>query len=57
MQCPKCQTETEHEHLHNAAHGIPGTHMAGSERYECIKCGYVMRKEEAEAQNLKFVCD
>lgn len=57
MDCPECNKNTEHNHLHNAAHGIQGTHMAGSERYECKECGYAMRKEEAESQELKFVLD
>lgn len=57
MDCPECGERTEHKHLHDAAHGIPGTHMDGSERYECEECGYAMRKEEAESQELKFVLD
>jgi len=36
--------------MHDCAHGIPETHMDGSERYECAVCGYKMRKEEAESQ-------
>ena len=37
-QCD-CDCETEHWHGHDTAHGIPGTHMAGSERYVCQICG------------------
>lgn len=37
--CRRCKRDTEHRHLHDCAHGIPETHMAGSERYECIECG------------------
>lgn len=56
--CPKCG---EHflKHIHNCAHGISGTHMAGSERFEC-ECGYSVfasDKEEAEKQGLKFELD
>lgn len=57
MNCPKCKKKTEHKHMHDAAHGIPETHIAGSERYVCVECGYVMRKEEGEKQGLKFVLD
>ena len=57
MNCPECSKKTEHKHMHDEAHGIAGTHMAGSERYECAECGYAMMKEEAESQGLKFVCD
>lgn len=39
--CDNCQTETDHLHLHDTAHGIVGTHMAGSERFECAECGRV----------------
>jgi predicted RNA-binding Zn-ribbon protein involved in translation (DUF1610 family) len=37
--CPKCG-HAFFKHMHNCAHGIPGTHMAGSERYECMECGF-----------------
>ena len=42
MDCPECKKMTEHTYLHNTAHGIPGTHMVGSERYECNECSYKM---------------
>lgn len=57
MNCPKCKKTTEHKHMHNEAHGISGTHMDGSERYECAECGYVMYKKEAEVRGLAFVLD
>jgi len=57
MQCPKCEKETEHVHEHDCAHGIPDTHMSGSERYRCRVCGYTMRKVEGEKQGLKFILD
>lgn len=31
--------------------------MAGSEHYQCKECGYIMFKEEGEAQGLKFFLD
>jgi hypothetical protein len=57
MECPNCQRTTEHRHLHDTAHGIPETHLDGSERYECAVCGYSMRRAEGEGQGLRFVCD
>lgn len=57
MNCPNCKCETESHHMHNEAHGITGTHMDGSERYECVSCGYAMYKTEGENQGLRFVLD
>lgn len=57
MNCPECQKKTETKHLYDAAHGIVGTHMDGSERYECGDCGYCMYKSEGEQQGLKFFLD
>lgn len=45
------------DHLHDTAHGISGTHMAGSERYWCAKCGRTIRAEEGKKLGLKFVLD
>ena len=55
MECPRCEKTTEHTHRHYAVHGIPGTHMAGSEHYECVECGYTMYKNEGERQGLKYI--
>lgn len=56
MKCPKCGDETL-QHLHQTAYGIIGTHIAGSERYEC-ECGFVVtNREEAEEFNLIFTED
>ena len=57
MDCPECKKITNHIYLHNAAHGIPGTHMVGSERYECIECGYKMFKQEGIEKGLEFFLD
>jgi len=57
MKCPNCRRETEHRHLHDEAHGVTGTHMDGSERYECAECGYAMFPEEGERQGLRFFLD
>ncbi len=56
MLCPKCK-EDKLKHLHACAHGIEGTHMKGTERYEC-DCGfYVGDKEDAEQYDLEFTLD
>ena len=38
QRCPDCNGST-FSHVHDAAHGIPGTHMDGSERFTCYECG------------------
>ena len=56
MECPKCKKDTL-QHKHNCAHGIPETHMAGSERFEC-ECGfYVGNARDGKDHNLIFVLD
>jgi len=57
MECSKCETESEFRHLHNEAHGLAGTHMAGSERFECKSCGYSVYKVEGEKLGFKFIAD
>lgn len=37
-KCPKCGYTCEFRHMHDTAHGIEGTHMSGSERFECSQC-------------------
>lgn len=56
LVCPKCGNPTLN-HLHNCAHGILETHMAGTERFECncgFRCGDA---KEAEKFGLKFILD
>lgn len=54
--CPKCKKQTL-KHSHNLAHGIPGTHMAGSEIIKC-ECGYFCdMKQQAEKDGLEFYLD
>ena len=56
LTCPKCK-EGALTHLHDCAHGIKGTHMAGSERFEC-KCGFkISNNTEAKKHDLKFIID
>lgn len=43
--------------MHNTAHGIPETHMAGTERFECKKCGYAIYKEEGEKLGFVYALD
>jgi ribosomal protein L44E len=55
--CNVCQKETEHSHLHDSVHGLEGTHMSGSERYQCVECANAIYKEEGEKKGLKFFLD
>ena len=57
INCHKCENHTEHTHLHDSPHGISGTHMAGSERYECRECGNSVYKEDGDRIGLKFILD
>jgi predicted nucleic-acid-binding Zn-ribbon protein len=56
-KCPKCSYTCEFKHLHDAAHGIEGTHMAGSERFQCTQCGHSVFHSDAAASNFKFILD
>jgi transposase-like protein len=53
--CPECGQELWHGH--DAAYGMIGTHMAGSERYECHNCNKTWYKKEGEKIGLKFFLD
>jgi hypothetical protein len=54
--CPKCKNQTL-KHLHDSAYGIEGTHMAGTERFEC-DCGFSCWDAiDGEEFGLTFVLD
>lgn len=54
--CPKCGNPTL-MHLYDTAHGIPETHMVGTERFEC-NCGfYCSNAVEAKKLGLNFILD
>lgn len=53
--CPKCG-HPEFTHAHDCAHGIPDTHMAGSERFVCKKCGFVVTPN-MRIEGFKFILD
>jgi hypothetical protein len=56
--CVKCKAITPHQHMHDCAHGIYGTHMAGTERYECRVCGYAIYAMHAAGnEHLQFYFD
>lgn len=57
VHCPRCDLQTTHHHVHDAAHGIAGTHMAGTERYVCEACGNAIFAAEGERLGLKFILD
>ena len=54
-KCPKCKL-TKLTHKHIEAHGLSGTHMSGSEHYEC-ECGYIISVDEGTALGFKFILD
>ena len=55
--CPYCDSTKGFRHLANTAHGIPGTHMAGSERFECKGCDKRLAREDAENIGFEYVID
>lgn len=53
--CPKCHKNLKH--MHGTAHGMPETHIAGTERFEC-ECGFeCWDAAEGEKLGLMFVLD
>lgn len=55
-QCPKCGG-TDFRHVHDAAHGIPGTHMDGSERFICTSCDHRIYARDPGAHRFTFILD
>jgi hypothetical protein len=55
--CLTCNTVTRHRHLHDTAHGIAGTHMAGSERFQCRECERTTFAHSEGAEAFPFVLD
>jgi hypothetical protein len=55
--CPACGCQTRHLHLHDCAHGIPETHMHGSERFQCQACGHATFAHSDGAARFPFVLD
>jgi hypothetical protein len=55
--CTACGKPTDHRHMHDTAHGIAGTHMAGTERYVCTKCGNAIYAKEGRERGLHFILD
>ncbi len=54
--CHTCGQQRQFRHMHNAAHGIPGTHMAGSERFTCTTCGESITAADNDGQ-FRFIFD
>lgn len=57
VNCPQCKKNAPMMHLHDTAHGVEGTHMAGTERYTCTACGHSLTRDEADARGLKYKLD
>lgn len=53
-KCTACGIDRPHRHMHDCAHGIPETHMEGSERFECVHCGKSTHVND-EPRNPDFV--
>jgi uncharacterized membrane protein YgcG len=57
VKCPKCQYLGEFRHEHDAAHGIEGTHMEGTERFICSQCGHTVTAQSRDAHLFTFILD
>lgn len=55
--CLACAKPTPHSHWHDLAHGLPQTHMSGSERFVCEACGRTTFAYSADADTFRFVLD
>lgn len=55
--CIKCKNMVFHKHVHDTAYGMPQTHMANSERFECTDCGHITFVNDPGAENFVFVLD
>jgi uncharacterized protein with PIN domain len=56
-KCPRCEYTCEFKHMHDTAHGIPETHMSGSERFECTQCGHMIFLHSDGASKFNFILD
>jgi predicted nucleic-acid-binding Zn-ribbon protein len=56
-KCPRCEYTCEFRHMHDTAHGIEGTHMSGSERFECSQCGSSVFHSDEAAKQFTFILD
>ena len=56
-ECLGCGNVTAHQHLHDCAHGIPDTHMAGSERFVCELRSHILMAMDADASRFPFQFD
>lgn len=57
--CETCNDTTEHRHMHDTAHGLEQTHMAGTERFQCTECNHSVYKAEGARRGFadKFILD
>ena len=55
--CRTCNELTAHNHIHDTAHGIPETHMVGTERFTCKQCGLTTYASDEGASNFVFTLD
>lgn len=55
--CLSCRIVTAHQHLHDCAHGIPETHLTGSERFVCTACDRTTFAHSAGVETFAFALD
>jgi len=57
--CPSCDSSSldQFKHVHNCVHGMPQTHLSGSERFQCRECRFALSREEAKVRGLVYTID
>ena len=56
-ECFGCGKVTAHRHVHDCAHDIPETHMAGTERFVCELSDHVTCADSKGAERFTFQFD
>lgn len=57
MKCPNCCKGRSHRWVHDHTRRSVNVHEPGTERYECLSCGYKMFVDEGSSQGLRYVYD
>lgn len=55
--CRNCGCQTRHRHMHDCAHGLPETHMHGTERFVCAECDLPTFAWSEGSDRFRFVLD
>ena len=54
--CPGCASPVL-DRVHAASYGLAGSHLVGSERIVCPRCGRTLSDQEARSQGILYIWD